>query len=112
MTTTMHGETITISYQPWNFDRLYSPDGRLHLLLCGDCHRPEWVEPNVDAVTCAACATGTSEEPTAEAQAATSAGLRLCSYHEDSLGWDDCTFDFEGCEIEQARARFAKGETK
>ena len=55
MTTTMDRKSITITYEPWNFDRLYSPDGRHHLLLCEDCKQPEWVEPNVDSVVCEAC---------------------------------------------------------
>ena len=28
---------------------------------------------------------------------------RLCPYHEDSLGWDACSEDFEGCEVELAK---------
>lgn len=32
------------------------------------------------------------------------AKLKLCPYHQDNLGWDDCSEGFEGCEIEKARA--------
>lgn len=28
---------------------------------------------------------------------------RLCAYHRDSLGWDACSEDFDGCEVEAAR---------
>ena len=56
MTTKKNGETITLAYEPWNFDRLYSPDGRHHLLLCDVCGTPEWVEPLTEAFVCSACA--------------------------------------------------------
>ena len=29
----------------------------------------------------------------------------LCDYHIDSLGWDDCTEGFEGCQIELMRLK-------
>jgi hypothetical protein len=29
--------------------------------------------------------------------------MKLCPYHTDSLGWDECSEGFEGCEIEKAR---------
>lgn len=30
--------------------------------------------------------------------------LRLCLYHKESLDWDACSDDFEGCQVEKARA--------
>jgi hypothetical protein len=27
----------------------------------------------------------------------------LCPYHEDSIDWQNCTEDFEGCQVEQVR---------
>ena len=30
--------------------------------------------------------------------------FRLCAYHRDSLTWDACSDDFDGCEVEKARA--------
>ena len=62
MKITTNRRSITITYHPWNFDRLYSPDGELHLLLCDCCERPEWVKPNVDVVVCTACAEFRPEE--------------------------------------------------
>ena len=62
MKITTNGRFIAITYEPWNFDRLYSPDGKLHLLPCDCCERPEWVEPNVDVVICTACAESRREE--------------------------------------------------
>lgn len=29
--------------------------------------------------------------------------LLLCPYHEDGLGWVECTQDFEGCEVDKSR---------
>jgi hypothetical protein len=29
--------------------------------------------------------------------------FHLCSYHADSLTWDACSDDFDGCEVELAR---------
>ena len=29
--------------------------------------------------------------------------IRLCPYHQDSLGWDDCTDGFENCQIEKLK---------
>ena len=56
MTATQTTNAITITYEPGNLDRLYSPDGKHHLLLCDVCQRPEWVAPLVDAVICETCA--------------------------------------------------------
>jgi hypothetical protein len=50
------GSKITLTFEPWNFDRLYSPDGKQHLLLCDDCKTPQWVDTLVDAVVCSGCA--------------------------------------------------------
>ena len=56
MTTKKSGATITLTFTPWGFDRLYSPDGRHHLLLCDVCGVPEWVTPVTEAFVCDACA--------------------------------------------------------
>jgi len=31
--------------------------------------------------------------------------MRLCPYHENSLGWDECTEGFKGCQVEEAREK-------
>jgi hypothetical protein len=47
---------VVIRYNPHNFDRLYSPDGKLHLLPCeGDCGRAVWVQPLTESVLCEDC---------------------------------------------------------
>jgi hypothetical protein len=61
MTTNITNQTITVTYRPWSGDKLYSPDGRAHLLPCETCGAPEWVSPAIQAVTCAACANGEPE---------------------------------------------------
>lgn len=33
---------------------------------------------------------------------------RLCAYHDDSLGWDECSDGFEGCRVEEARRSIAE----
>jgi len=51
-----NGGAVVIRYEPHNFDRLYSPDGKQHLLPCeGDCGRAVWVSPVTDAVICETC---------------------------------------------------------
>lgn len=57
MEATYKGSKVTITYEPHNFDRLYSPDGRLHLIPCSaGCGRVEWVAPLVESVMCETCA--------------------------------------------------------
>ncbi len=36
--------------------------------------------------------------------------FKLCPYHQDSLGWDTCSEEFQGCQVKQARK--AKGMTQ
>ena len=33
---------------------------------------------------------------------------KLCPYHQEGLGWDECTEGFEGCEFEEAREEEVK----
>jgi hypothetical protein len=54
---------ITITYNPHTSEKLYSPDGTLHLLACDDCGRLEWVSTNVVAVVCDPCANSKDPEP-------------------------------------------------
>jgi hypothetical protein len=47
---------VVIRYSPHNFDRLYSPDGKQHLLPCeGGCGRAVWVQPLTESVMCETC---------------------------------------------------------
>jgi hypothetical protein len=34
--------------------------------------------------------------------------LRLCNYHSESLGWDDCSTGYRGCQVTRARSNREK----
>lgn len=65
-----HGRVI-LTYHPANGYKLLSPDGKLHLIPCENCHRPQWVELNVVSIGECDCKTYTGMCRVAEEMGAT-----------------------------------------
>lgn len=61
-----HTYQLTWSYD----DKLYSPDGLKHLLLCEVCSSPIWVDPPAVSVFCNDCWAATEQGELSEPPAA------------------------------------------
>lgn len=47
---------VTIVYNPFESNKLYSPDGSKHLLPCETCGNVQWVSIGTVSVICDSCA--------------------------------------------------------
>lgn len=51
-----------VRFDPWNGDRLLSPDGDKHLLLCDRCYSAAWYHLHVIATLCETCIAATKKK--------------------------------------------------
>lgn len=57
----IENEICVVRFDPWNGDKLLSPNRDQHLLLCDRCHSAAWYNLNVIATLCETCIAATKE---------------------------------------------------
>lgn len=57
-------DVCVLRFDPWNGDKLVSPGGDRHLLLCDRCFTPAWYRLNVIATLCETCIAATKKKET------------------------------------------------